>query len=699
VSAEASPARLRLRALLEPASLAVIGASRDPSKWGHRAISNTLAAGFAGPVYAVNPNAAGTLGGAAVIGSLTEAPQPIDCALLAVPAAAVEAAIADCVAAGVGAAVVIAAGLGEASDEGKAVERRLAQLASSRGLRLLGPNCFGLYRSPVGLVLTPHGDMPPGPLAVVAQSGNVTLALADMARRAGTGFSAAVGLGNQLDVGFGELLCYFAEDPATSAVGCYIEGVPPGAGSELISGLEACADANKPVVVIKAGRSQTGASVAATHTAALAADDRLWDRVLEDHHAVRVDSTEALLDTLLAATRVRRTRGRVAVVTDGGGDSVMAVDALERRGIELAELAPQTLAALGTLAPPAAPRAPGMNPLTIDGPGGMDDDPRLLARCAEVLATDHGVDVVVLGGVFGGYQAHGDEEMEAATQITSLFRQGKSLLMQSAYSAAPDGAIAVLRRAGIPIYPSFQRLADALAPLVDKTDASEETPYGGTATGAPGHTTLGETLLTPLDVAELISQVGVQAPALRLVSSPDELTGALAAVGLPACVKVIDPSISHKSEVGGVRAGLAGEPDVAAAAADLWARFPERPLLVMPSFPPGVELLVGAFHDEVFGAVAIVGRGGIWAEVEKDTVLIVEPRSPNDVLAHLPALRMQPILVGARGSLPLDLEALGKLTCALSELVRHDKRLTIEINPVIAYPAGLALADLRATRR
>jgi acetyltransferase len=679
-----------LEALLAPRSLAVVGASTNPAKWGHRVIEYCHKAGFAGPVYAVNQRTGERqIAGAPVFPSLLDIPERVDCALLAVPAALVETSVKDCASARVGAAVIAASGFAETGGSGYEAQSRIATIAEAAGLRLLGPNCFGLCRSEIGLVLTPHDYFPPGRVALLAQSGNVAIAVSQMAMQAHLGFSLVVGVGNQIDVGFGELLEWCAADATTSAIGLYLEGLPGGGASGFVDGLDRCRERGKAVIVVKGGRSKAGTSVATTHTATLASNDQVWDALLRRHGAVRADSVEVLFDALSCAAMVPRLSGRrIAIVTDGGGDSVMAADAAEAAGLELAELNPATKEALTHLIPPAAPRSPGFNPITIDTPGGMDDDPRLVARCVRALVSDPGVDVAVVGGVFGGYRFRRDAESEAARELAKLAKIAP-VVVQSAFADANPPAVDELRRSEVAVFPTATRLMRALAaraphPSTPSTrQASQETSK----------------LLSSSECAAILAAAGASVPAMSVVTTIDDVEAAAGRMDPPFCLKVADPAIAHKSDVHGVVLDIESPTALLEAAQALWRKFPESPLLVMPFFPPGVELLVGAFTDELFGPTVLVGRGGVWTEIEKDTIVIPDPAATRTIRDSLPELRMWPMLSGERGQRAVDLDAICELAMALARAVSADRRIVVEVNPVIAYSEGYALADIRVVSR
>jgi acyl-CoA synthetase (NDP forming) len=773
-----------LDAFFAPRTVAVIGASRQAGKLGHDVLAYTRALGFVGRLYGVNPRfESGTvMAGSSLSGSLGSRPlgsgslgsgplgsgplgsdvdlvpdlaaidDPVDLALIAVPAAQAPSVVAECARAGVRAAIIAASGLGELGGDGSAAEAEMLAAAAGARMRLLGPNGFGLFVAGAGINLTTYQDIPTGRVALLTQSGNVAIALGRLAARAGLGFSCCVGVGNQLDVGFGDLVSYLATTDLGDAVALYLEGVAPGDGPRLRAALQECAGAGRPVVVLKGGRTAAGARAAATHTGVLGTDDRIWDALLAETGAVRVGSTEAMVDVLAAVAVVAPRRrgatvpddgdgdmataalgpgalggGRVMVLTDGGGDSVLAVDALHGAGIALAQLAPPTVAALDRLTPPAAPRVPGRNPVTLDTAGGLQDDPSLVARCVEVAAADPGVDVVVVAGTFGGYRSQRLSELAGVDQLLAIHRNGTPILVHSAFAADPEAPVERLRAGGIPVYSTVQRLATALGaalsaggvslrarapdrrlagpPVDDAADpdgnrafGAEPGRVGGGSRGPTAATdALGGTLLDVKDVSGLLRGAGIDVPPMTVVADEAALRPAAEAIGFPVCLKISQAGVSHKSDVGGVRLGV-GRAELTDVADELWSRFPSADLLVMPMLAPGVEVLLGAAHDPTFGPFVTIGRGGVTAELDADVTILLAPVTAAAAHGAWLGLRSAARLTGWRGSPGVDLEALGRLTQQLAVLAARHPDLAIDLNPVMGYSSGYAIADLRAVR-
>ena len=702
-----------LDAFYSPRSVVVLGASRRPGKLGHDVMVECARLGFSGAMYGVNPLADGEpVGGWPVVRSVRDLPEVPDLAFVALPASGTLDAVTELARAGVRAAVLAAAGLGELGGEAALAEQEIARAARAAGMRLLGPNGFGLYAGSVGLNLTGWREVPAGRVALLTQSGNVAIALCRMMAGSTVGVSSCTGIGNQLDVDVAELLEHHARSAGSDAIALYVEGLRATSGRRLVQALSACTQAGKPVVVLKGGRSDAATRSVASHTGALGGDRRLWDAALREGGARQVADPAALVDALEAcqATRGRRIRG-VLVLSDGGGDTVLATDALDDAGVPLALLGSGTRTALDALVPPAAPRAEGANPVTLDTAGGLEDDPRLIARCAETGAADGAVDAVVVTGTFGGYRGRRAEELDAVARLAALARAGTPVLVHSAFAADDEEPVVALRREGVPVYPTVRRLAVALAAargvggsavsvrvagLPSPTEEGLAAAPAGDRAAAP--TAEAGVAVPTAEALARLAAVGVAVPAVVTVRNDAELADAAARMPFPLCLKVEDPLVSHKSDVGGVVLDVA--PGAAADAAHaLWQRFPGRALVVMPMLSPGVELLVGLGRDPTFGAFVIVGRGGVAAEVDPDVALALAPLSSGDALALWGSLRCAPLLRGWRAQPGVDLGSLAGLTAAMSELAQREPGLEIECNPVLAYEHGYAVADVRARER
>ena len=684
-----------LAALFAPRTVAVVGASRDPSKVGGSVLANLQAAGFAGRVIPVNA-AADTVQGLDAAPSLLAVNGPIDLAVVAVPAAAVLAALKDCAARQVSAAVVITAGFRETGPGGRAKEAELAAWLRDQKIRVLGPNCLGWIRPSRRLNVTFAPGMPrAGGIAFVSHSGALASAILDWARDRHLGFSLFASLGNQVDVNESDLLDAVAVDPETRVVVGYLEGVAD--GRRFFETLRAAA-AVKPVVLLKAGRSAEGARAVTSHTGALAGSDQAFEAAVRQAGAVRARTIEELFDLARGLASQPLPRGRrLLVVTNGGGLGIVATDAAREAGLDPAPMDEAARARLRAVLPPTASLG---NPVDLVGDAdaarygnalravGPTADAVLILLTAQAATDSLGVARAVLGAV-----------RDWPIPVAAAFVGGARV--------AP-GARA-LEEAGVPCYPFPEPAVATLAGMAVTAERQRDRLPVVAIPQPPeaaAHVALrrvkgrvGWSELVPL-----LTVYRIPVAAGEVAATPDEAAAAATRLGRPVALKVVSPDISHKTDVGGVRLGLATAAAVREAAVAMLARIrQERPaatvggFLVQPMAPPGKELLLGLVRDVQFGPVIVVGFGGIYVEILKDTAARLAPLGLAEALAMLDELRMAPALRGARGELPVDLAALAHVIVRFSRLAADVPELAeMELNPLIAGPAGAVAVDARA---
>ncbi|HWN33715.1 MAG TPA: CoA-binding protein, partial [Pseudonocardia sp.] len=454
-----------LERLLDPRSIAVIGASADPGKRGHQAIRALRAAGYRYPVYPVNPRG-GTLLGLDVCTGIGQLPAEVDVALVALPGPAVPAALRELAAVGVAGAVVLANGFRESGPAGAALEAQLSAVVAETGIRVIGPNTSGILNAATGANLVGASDVPAGPVSVITQSGNMLLSLlADNRALRGPGFHSYVGLGNQVDVRCDECLIELAAQPGTRAIAVHAEGLVDGRAF-----LVAAAEATRhcPVVLLRGGRSEAGRRAALSHTGSVAGPDAVATAVLGQAGVELVERSDelALVAGVLATTPPVPAGRGVAVLADGGGHATLAADALAAAGVGLAALAEPTLARLRELLGPAAAVA---NP--VDVAGATDTDPTRFAAAAEALFADPAVGLVLVVGLFGGYHLRFNAELKGAEDTTAAelaalaARHRLPLLVQSCYAVDQPANHDVLRAAGVPVLGSIDHAVRAAAAL------------------------------------------------------------------------------------------------------------------------------------------------------------------------------------------------------------------------------------------
>jgi acetyltransferase len=708
--------------VLRPHSVAVVGASTDPRKRGYQAVRALVEAGFAGRVHPVNPRG-GEILGLAVSTSLEEIPSPVDLALVCTPAGTVPDVIAACGRAGVPGAVLLAVGFAESGPEGAALERAVAEAARSHGVRLVGPNTSGILNLPIGLNLIGARGVRAGGLGLVVQSGNLALNLMlDVTRRSADGISVAVGVGNELDLGFADVVDFLASDPATRAVLVHAEGLRN--GPAFLRAAAAARD-RKPVVLLKAARTAASADAARSHTAAVTGGHEAFRVALRHAGVVEVERSDELLAVglTLAGQPAAPAGTGIAVLSDGGGQGTLTVDLFATRGVPLAALADDTRRDLRQLLGPAS--AIG-NP--VDLAGAADSDPTRFADALDRLVEDPAVGAVLVVGLFGGYARRFDAalepaEVEAAERMVAAARaSGRGLVIHTMYAPDDTAPLAVLRDAGVPVVDSLEVAGRCAEALVERgrhlaapswAPVEEAAPSGapagendgtiasyGTATPvAPG---------TPVAVSEVEARRAFEAAELPLVPArfaedASEAVDAALAFGGPVSLKVVADGIVHKSDAGGVLLGRSGADAVRADFETLRARARAaggrfRGVLVSPMVDDAVaEILLGAHRDPVVGPVVSVGAGGRWVEIAHDVATRALPLLDGMARTMIDELRITPVLRGARGRPAADVDALARAIEGFARwFAAHPEVAEAEINPLLALPEGRGVVGVDA---
>lgn len=698
--------------IMNPESVAIVGASTDETKRGYQAIETLQEGGYEGDIYPVNPSA-DEIRGLEVYPTISAIPARVDLALIVTPAAVVPQILEDCAGTDLAGAVVIAVGFSEAGADGQALEDEIVSLAAEHGVRLIGPNTSGMINVHQGLNLVGADTVPEGNLALLCQSGNMAISLfTEAATREGVGFSHYVGVGNEADLQFHEYLPFFDADPETDAIVCYVEGMSDGRAF-LERAREVTTDT--PIVVLKSGRSDVGKRSASSHTGSLAGDAAVTDAVLEQAGVVSVTRSDELLSVANAVASLPSADGpNVAILADGGGHATLAADALSERGLSIPELTEETQAQLRDVLPDAASV---VNP--VDVAGGTDEDQSVFVDCAEAIIADPNVDGLVLSGLFGGYgirfaEQYTEVEIEAAHQLAALADEhDKSLVVQSAYEGFDTEPHAALREHGIPVVESLDVATaslDALATYgerVAQAAASSDFRLSETIDTAETITDAldtGRTQLSEFESKRALSEASLPVTPFELATSPDAARDAAAAYDGLVAMKVVSPDIVHKSDAGGVAlqvtaADAADTYDNLVAAATEYA--PDAQIdgvLVSPMADESVELIVGVVDDEQFGPVVMCGLGGVFVEVIEDVAFRALPLTEADAWALLDDIDAQEMLDGARGNPAVDRDAVVDLLVAVSNFVEANPSVSeLDLNPVFASEDGVQIIDAAIT--
>jgi acetyltransferase len=690
-----------LEAIFAPHSVAIVGASPDPTKLGHRVLKNVVENGYPGRIYPIHPTAASVLDLPAYP-SVIAVPEPIDLAVIVVPPQAVLDVVESCGRKGVQGLVVITAGFKEVGGPGKDLERRLVALVRRYGMRMIGPNCLGIIDTTTPLNASFAALMPnPGQIAFMSQSGALCTAILDWSKSEGIGFSRFVSLGNKADVDEVTLLQAWGNDPQNRVILAYLEGITDGPAF-----IRTAREITKhtPVIAIKSGTTPAGTRAIASHTGSLAGSEQAYEAAFNQSGILRARSMEELFDfALVFAYQPLIAGDRLAIVTNAGGPGIIATDAAERNGLQLARFEPATIAHLQRALPPTANV---FNPIDVIGDARAD---RYRVALAAALA-DPNVDAVL---VLFTPQA-GSEPEETARVIAELAAGQPKPVVASYMGAASIGpALHVLNAHHIPNYAFPERAVAALHAMVRQHTWCSRPPGDYVRfevdtervrkvfadVRAAGRLELGE-----IEAREVIEAYGMRLPQSHLARSPDEAAHLAATIGFPVVMKISSPDILHKSDIGGVKVGIA-DGDAARDAyelieyrarkyradATIWG------VLVQEQVRKGREVLVGVSRDPQFGPLIAFGLGGIYVEVLQDVAFRLAPISRQEAAEQVRAIRTAALLRGVRGEPPADIAAAEEVLLRVSQLVTDFPEIVeMDINPLVIHDQGQGATVLDA---
>lgn len=689
-----------MRRLLFPRSIAVIGASRRPEAVGHVLVRNLVAAGFGGPVYPVNPHAT-SVASLPCWPSVGEIPGAVDLAVVAVPAASVPEAVTACGAAGVGALVVVSSGFAETGAQGAAAQRDLSAMAHAWGMRMVGPNCFGIVNThpDIAMNATFAADAPLlGRVGFASQSGGLGIAILAEASARNLGLSSFVSMGNKADISGNDLLAWWEQDPSTDVALLYLESF---GNPRRFARLAQRISRSKPIVAVKGGRTAAGAAAASSHTAALASSDQAVEALFRRCGVIRVDTVEELFDVSELLVQQPLPRGnRIGILTNSGGPGVLAADACVARLLAVPALTAATQAALRVIQPEAG----GVrNPIDLGSGAGPD----AYRQAVELLMTSGEVDAVVV--VFTPPLATRAADVAAGivAGVGDAQARGATATVVATFLGTEAGR-GVLRDAPSPI-PCFvypETAVRALAHAVDHAGwRSRPVPAPEPLAGVDVNA-VRRRLATPRDhgwltgagAMEVLDGFGIVTQRSVEVDGPDRAAAAAAQLGAPVALKVMGPDIVHKSEVGGVRLSLTDP----AAARDAYLEMRQRlgarmtGAIVQRMAPSGVEMIVGFVQDPQFGPVVLVGMGGIAVELLGDHAVGLAPMDHVEARTMVLSLRGAPLLTGFRGSAPVDLDAFVDLVVRMGWLAHSLPEVQeADANPVIVTTHGAVVVDAR----
>jgi acetyltransferase len=697
-----------LDVFFSPKTVAVIGATETPNTVGRTVLWNLVTSPFGGTVYPVNPKRPSVLGVKAYK-NISEIPEEVDLAVIVTPPPSIPGIIRECGENGVQGAVVISAGFKEIGPEGAELERQLLKEAQAAGIRVVGPNCLGVMSPLTGLNATFATTIArPGSVGFISQSGALCTAVLDWSLKEMVGFSAFISVGSMVDVGWGDLIYHLGNDPKTRSIVIYMESI--GNARSFLSAAREVA-LNKPIIVIKPGRSAAAAKAAASHTGSLTGSDEVLEAAFRRSGVLRVNNIADLFYMAEVLSKQPSPRGpRLTIVTNAGGPGVLATDALIMGGGELAELTPATMEAYNAVLPSTWSHN---NPVDIIG----DASPERYAKALQIAANDPNSDGML---VILTPQAMTDPT-QIAEQLKPLAKQeGKPVLASWMGGVDVAAGEAILNRANIPTFPYPDTAARAfnymwrysynLKSLYETPSIAEEsadwTPDRKLADQiiqkSRGE---GRTILTEFESKQVLSAYGIPTAQTIIATGAEAAVTAAGQIGYPVVLKLYSETISHKTDVGGVQLNLgdaeavkrAFEAIQASVTAKVGAEhFQGVTVQPMIKLKDAYELIVGSSLDAQFGPVLLFGTGGQLVEVFQDRALALPPLNTTLARRMMEQTKIYKALKGVRGRKPVDLAALEGLLVHFSSLVAEQRWIKeIDINPLLASPDGLIALDAR----
>ena len=686
--------------LFYPSSIAVVGASPDRFKPGGNVLANIRAGGFKGAVFPVNPKHT-EINGWRCFPDLASVPGPVDLAIIAINSPQVIPALEECAARGTGAVIVFSSGFGEVDQAGLEHQREIKVLAERLGIRVCGPNTMGIINYLHGMQAAfVYGYTLPSwaaanetGIALICQSGGVGCSILEACAAGGLEVAIYVCTGNEAATDFADYLSYFISHPRIKMVASYMEGVRD--GGRLGRAADLALAAGKPVVILKTGRHEASARAASSHTGALAGSAAVYKSFFRQKGIIEVQNISEMVGALNLLAAGRRPAGdRVAIMASSGGHAVIAADKCAAAGLEVTRLSLDTRKRLADHLPSFAGTA---NPVDFTGLDVVQ--PGLLKQCAPIVAADPAVDVLVLSHWL-------NEKVDSVKQLReiSACTDKPLVLLGTIPGRTPDPAVPDLLHSGVAYMGEVDVAAEALAGVVRHTQklkqraGSENCPPDQHAPLALAsyHALKPGSLLGEREAKELLAAYGIPIVPEMSASTAGEAVNAAEKLGYPVAVKVDSPDIAHKTEVDGIRLNLTGPEEVrqafAAVTGNAGRRRPGsviRGVLVQKMLTGGLEVLVGVSRDPVFGPVLTFGLGGIWVEIMKDVSLRVLPVNLNDIREMISEIKSYPLLAGARGRPPADLQAMVKAMAGVARLAADWPEMAeLDINPLMVMPEG-----------
>ncbi|WNJ99540.1 acetate--CoA ligase family protein [Thalassospiraceae bacterium LMO-JJ14] len=684
--------RAGLQSLINPSSVAIIGASDNPARIGGRPLRYLIDLGYKGTFYPVNPNRE-TVQGVKAYSSIKDVGQPVDCALVAVPAKLVLETLEDCAASGVKSAVIFSSGFAEVGDAGALAQDELTAFAKRTGMRLLGPNCLGVlnFHSRFFATFSSTGDQgypEPGPLAIISQSGAYGTHLFAVAKGRGIGVSHVITTGNECDVSVAECIDWAVDNDDIKVIAAYVEGVKDGAA--LIRSFEKARARKKPVILLKVGQSEEGAAAAASHTASLAGADEIYDAVFRQYGVYRAETTEDMLDAAYACTAgIFPKANRVGLVTISGGVGAQMADHAVKLGLDVAPMPEDAQKLLKEYLPFASSRNP------VDTTAQFFNDMKLVGLNFDIMLDKGGYDSAVAFFTLAACSPYVVEPLlKELDAIRSKFPD--RLLILSLVGS--EDMVATYSNAGYLIFEDPCRAIGAIAALTRIGEAFVRPPMQA----APDSKALPEAAIPARDLSEwesrnLLSAAGLPVVEAVLCAIGEEAADAARGFDRPVAMKINGARFAHKTEIGGVMLGIETPEAARAAFVEITERTEQavpggghEGVIVAPMVSGGVETILGVQIDPVFGPAVMFGLGGVFVEVFKDVSFRLAPFDKNEALQMIGETKGAKLLRGVRGRPAADIDALAEALVCLSRFASDhaDKLQSIDLNPFVVLPEG-----------
>ncbi|MEW6109387.1 MAG: acetate--CoA ligase alpha subunit [Nitrospirota bacterium] len=689
-----------LDSLFYPQSVAVIGASADSGKVGYAVLNNIRRFNYGGKIYPVNPRADEILG-IKSFHNIAEINENIDLAVIAIPAPSVPQSVRECISKGVRSAVIISAGFREAGSAGILLEEELRSIVRGSGIRILGPNCLGAINTCNSLNATfAAGMLPKGRLAFFSQSGALGIAILDWAIGNKIGFSKFISLGNKVDLNEADFIEYFFRDPETDIILGYLEDVVEGRRFLDIAGK---ATKIKPIIIVKSGGTRAGARAASSHTGALAGSENAFNAAFRQTGVIRAEGIEDLFETAMAFSSNKLPQSnKLLIITNAGGPGIIAADTAEKLGIDLPQLSRDTINALAPLMPKNASL---YNPVDIIG----DATSERYAAALDNVFNDPNIDgfLIILTP-----QAMINVEDTARVVIETSRKSPKPFITSFMGEARVRSSVELLKSSSIPNFSYPEPAVNAFRRLYDYASWKKKAEPGEAGIDADREYVLKKITralsLDKLQFAEdesreILSCYGFEFPEKYLATAPKDASSAASKIGFPVVMKISSPDILHKTDIGGVKVGINSKKE----AEDAFTELTLNAKRFMPSafingvtvyrmVPKGKEVILGITYDRTFGHMIMFGLGGIYVEILRDVSFRIAPVGYADAMEMITEIRTFPLLKGARGKKPADIDSIADSIIRLSNLASDFPVIQeLDINPLVVFEKGSIALDAR----